>query len=102
MFIFILSIYSLSEIKDLLNFRNPLPRTEPFPFSNEKKIGEWSVEKDGKASAFLAKSCSVFETKNKSGFDKMCNVFFRIRILQISHRFRLSFISINFARGFFF
>ena len=51
---FIFSIYLLSEIK---NFNNPLTQTEPFPFSNEKKIGDWSVEKDAKTSlVFLTKS----------------------------------------------
>ena len=33
----------MSEIKDLLNFHNSLPRTESFPFSYEKKLvdGQW-------------------------------------------------------------
>ena len=53
---FVLSIFLLSEIKDLLNFHNPLPRTEQFPFLNQKKNGEWSVEKDAKTSVFLTQS----------------------------------------------
>ena len=53
---FILSIYLLSKIKDLLNFHDSIPQTELLPFSNEKKIGEWSVEKDAKTSVFLTKS----------------------------------------------
>ena len=38
-----LSINLLSEIKDLLNFHNPLPQTEPFPFQMRKKLvnGQW-------------------------------------------------------------
>ena len=46
----------MSEIKDLLNFHNSLPRTESFPFSYEKKTGAWSVEKDAKTSVFLTES----------------------------------------------
>ena len=43
---FILSIYVLSETKNLLNFHNNLPQTESFPFfkwEEKKKKGEWSV-----------------------------------------------------------
>ena len=35
----ILSMHLLHEIKNLLNFHNPLPRTESFLFPNEKKTG---------------------------------------------------------------
>ena len=53
--------YLLSDIKGLLNyFQNPLPQTESFRFSNEKKIGEWSVEGLGGRGEWISTGCFKF------------------------------------------
>ena len=109
---FIFSTYSAFEVKELLNFQKPFPQVGISFNCNEKNIDEWLVQKEARTSVFMIDSCSVLEIRKriKPPFNETRNVVLpkcktftlRFLFLQISHKQRVPFISISFARYFFF
>ena len=82
---FLLSIYLLSEIKDLLNFHNPSNEQNHFFFQMSKKLVNGQCKKIKKhlsywqnLEAFLERknNLAFFEWNQKPYSDEICKVFF--------------------------
>ena len=96
----------------MLNFQKPSPLVGTSVNFREKSIGEWLVQKEARTSVFMTDSCSILDIRKKSSLRslksetcfclKVKRLMLEFLILKMSHKKRVSSISVSFAIAFFF